>query len=340
MMYPLAALILSIAANAGTAIEDEPPASAEQTFERLPKMGFPPRRWMAFRTTLTGIITASDADDLRTMGGVRMYYSPYIGFDAPAFEWSLIGGGYFGSWGDDEHGDVTLEAGGGLRLRAPPTDFFAGGPLANVTLLYSLDGQQLGGRLDVGATIDVGRVLGLDVFATGMLADFAKNEGTDRTRFAVGGGAELTFDVCSVLNGTCEHLPRAPEVDDRTCNLYTLGNELCGAPGPREPAGNLCDAVARALDTSDNPLMGRDAVTALLEGAMTHANAEAARVLNALLARHRFWRHWLEDGRRAQRIAGMEGSQLAVKRQYAPYPVELAHAIGCDGARTCEYVCD
>ena len=81
-------------------------------------------------------------------------------------------------------------------------------------------------------------------------------------------------------------------------------------------------------------------MTAFLESALENANAEAARILHPLIDLHRAQRVWQDDGRRAKREAVLRNKDLAVTRRYAPYPVELAHALGCDGAQKCEPVAE
>jgi hypothetical protein len=169
----------------------------------------------------------------------------------------------------------------------------------------------------------------------------SKYESGGETRWAtIGGSATVSFEFCSLAKaGACEYAPPKPSLDDHTCELCDEAVSLCDQKGPGSAEANLCEAVNEALDTFDNPLMGRDAVTAFLESALETANAEAARILNPLLDIHREERHWLEDFRRAKREAVIRGKSLAVIRRYAPYPVEIAHALGCDGAKKCENVC-
>lgn len=302
----------------------------------LPDHGFPGRRWTQVRAGLSTLGTTTFQQEMRAMGGLRWYWSPALAQDTPAVEAGLMGGAFAGSWGIRETGGITMEAGGNVRFRLLPLDFITPYILVDTTLLWATSKNQLGGRVDLGLGGEFGRILLVEAAFSGVGSRYEVDG--DTKYVAIGGAGTISFDFCSVARaGACEWDPPKPELDDQTCKLYDRARELCG----HEKAShtNLCAVVDAALDTFEHPLMGRDAVTAFFESALESANAEAARVLNPLFTLHRQQESWLGDGRRATREAVIANEQLAVTRRYAPYPVEIAHALGCDGAKTCEDVC-
>jgi hypothetical protein len=303
----------------------------------LPDMGFPARRWTEARLALTGMLSWPAPVEGRGAGGLRGMWAPYLPFGAPAFQWDVLVGGYVGSWGDTRHGGLTFETGLGARLRLLGLDFWGVGPMMNTTFLYSSSEGRVGFRGDIGLAGDLGRIVGAEISFTALVSDF-EVEGEKRY-FAPGLSGSLSFDFCSLSLEGCAHAPVAPQLDDRTCRIYGLAKRLCDAQGAA-PNGDLCKAVQAGLDTYANPALGDDPVTAMLERAYDIAPEPARQTLAQLLTAHRQWRHWLENGAVARRQAAEVSETLAVKRRYSPYPVELAHALGCDGATRCERLCE
>ncbi len=292
---------------------------------RLPEMGFPERRFMALDVGLATLVTRGP-EELRVLAGPRVLYSPYIDFHAQSFEWTLLAGGYYGSWATPFNRGFTYELGGGVSF--PLSDGWWRLPLIlRSSFIHSPSSYRLGARFEGGVGWEVLRMVTVEVTGNGLLGTFKRDlADPDPVHAAWGIGASLSFDLCA-LDGMswCNHEPKRVTVDDKTCQLYDLANSLARRPNK----GNLCRAVHAALNTYDNPQRGEEPITTFLRGALEDADGEAAVILNRLRLRHEWLRTWLDEGRVARRQAAIGGFTLAVERQYAPYPVELEAALGC-----------
>jgi hypothetical protein len=314
---------------------DDPPPLDPDTCEPivLDEIGILPRRWAEASAGLGTLLTSTDQVHINTSFVIDVV--PFIPKRAQWFKlgaYGAIGGGH---WSSLDHGGFTVEAGGRLRLVVEPNDIVEPYVVLGGGMLYGTDdGGRFGGNGHLGLGIKLGQAAFVEATATSLFAD----TGRTQTGYAPALGGLIGFDFC-VLTGFCEYAAPEPRYVNQTCRLYREAHAAC--PALRQT--RVCAAVARALDTYENGAAGQDEVTAFIATAQRWAAANGDTVLDTALqklaASHAAQREWLAQGRYAVRRALTQERAAAVIRSYAPYPIDLAHALGCMGNATCQATC-
>jgi hypothetical protein len=251
-----------------------------------------------------------------------------------------------GAWGDQQHGQIMWENGGGLKvsflgdltlfdLYAFGTDSFIAGwvgtPNGNAAT-----GNILGG----GVGLRIFRAFALEPtvhWVWSYDAPFVAPDGsTMRSVFDL--GLALSFDTCSF--GYCNRGARRQTTEDATCALYTDAKEqVCKKTADR---ATLCQHARDAMAFSDREpaVLAREAVQKFLE---QFATAEPT--AKPLVSTHDCLGQWRSCGRRQECLLSQKDETIQTRRAYSPYVVELLAALGCntDGSvmkGDCTYSCE
>ena len=264
-----------------------------------------------------------------------------------------------GAWGDQQHGEVMWENGGGLKATF----------LGDLTLyeLYALVSDSLlagFGGVTGGSSVALGNVLGgglgarlfrafaVEVtghwlYSTG--APFIAPDLTSSAGRSVGDiSLSLLFDTCSF--GWCNRGARRQESKDVTCAIYTDARDLVCKAAKKEGGDardRLCQHAreAMALSDTEGPALARDAVARFLGDLATRENGAPHAAAELTLANtNDCLAQWRSCGRKQECLLDQKGETIKTRRLYAPYVVELLAALGCDadGHATpdCNYVCE
>jgi hypothetical protein len=245
-----------------------------------------------------------------------------------------------GRWGDNKHASFSLDP--GLRFRGsfymdPIVDVYA---IAKTDVLVALGigqsvqqalrpglgiGVRLGRAVQIEGTFDVALALG---------SGFIRDSGT--TAWAPGLWLSGGFDLCTL--GSFCNAPEPQQVaEDDTGKLYDDAHAVCAGTKDAALHGDLCAAVDAAMDGDRYPPgPEQDSTEAFLAGVQRELDKKGRERLALRIADMAAHHHAMEACRRKNqrdaRLAAQKSQRLAVHYNYAPFPVLLRRALGCDGA--------
>jgi len=312
--------------------------------EPLPDEGLLPRRRHELHAGLTGLLNYNRGET-HFRFGLLAEATPYIGYGWQALRLSVFDSLAFGRIGDARHGGFSNDLGGRLRISTLPDDVFDLYPLAGGSWLYSTDdGGHSAAHAHLGAGLRLLRVVSFEVTGDLIFGDFIASG--QQVPWVSGVGATVSFDFCS-LGSYCDHDKERARQLDRTCELYGSAHLLC-KKAPSGAKTKLCTALTAALDAERHRKdPAEDATEAYLRATVAELKQQSTRPKRLLrkvrkLARqHRTLSSWRSCGRQQSSCAARADRDLSEMRRYAPFPVELRRAFGCDAeVEPCPNVCE
>jgi hypothetical protein len=248
------------------------------------------------------------------------------------FRIGIRAGWMFGKWGDDDRSAISFVPGMNVRLSFLMLDIWDAYGLWRVEIPAALgDRSAIGLRLGTGLGVRVARGVSVEGTLDAIAAVDHPFRNVGRADVTPGMSLSLAFDMCLLFQGFsgCHTDPPQTTHRDFTCRLYRQAAEQC----PRLSRTATCAAVDEALATT--PYDSHDGMAAFLESL-------GARVpeLAGLLAEHRQLWSDAERRREEERVASQSRRQLSEHCSYAPVPVEIRRALGCDDGGCPKIACD
>lgn len=266
-----------------------------------------------------------------------------------------------GAWGDQQHGEVNVETGGGVRVSilgdltlidvyAQLTDDFIFG-FGSLTPGRSYEPGNAGG---VGIGLRLFRAFSVELTGRAIVAfdtRFTARDGTT-ARVLPELGLAFRFDTCSLMK--CNYVPIQQRTEDVTCAIYSDAHRICGAA---QSAGgsaraDLCKNALKAMSLNDgDPLLARDAVGRFLQDLATNeAGTARAASEGDLVKTNGCLMDWRSCGRKQECLFSQQGQKPESRRMYSPYVLEVMAALGCTadglpvqpatGKPPCDYTCE
>ena len=254
------------------------------------------------------------------------------------FSQALMGG----AWGDQKHGAVISESATGVKFSVLPTfelfDLYGVvtegvlGGTANLPIGWSM---QWGNKLGVGAGLRLFRTFAIELTGQWLYAfgqPFIPVSGGAPRRSVPDGSLSFGVDLCA-FGTACDRVPIAQKSDDATCVIYTLAKSVCDDAGRSASRQQLCEDAAEALSIKPDepPVLARDAFGRFLTDlADRERNTPRAGPTSRLVERNACLEGWRRCGRRQECLLAQHGQNVATRRMYAPYAIEMLGALGCN----------
>jgi hypothetical protein len=355
---PMAVLLATLIPwVAGAQEEDDPIGECPSEGECLDEYNvLMPWRWAGLEMGAR-VMATHQFSDLHMQSGLFFEPSLFLGRDWLFGVGAILGCGG-GLWGDDHHGGFSMEAGGEARLLSPPfAEVLNVAVNGGATWLYGSTGNRaetLRAHADVGFRALQALTVSGSFYS--LFGDF--EQGGKKKSWALGYGLTMRYDFCS-LSPICDRAPPRPELLDCTCDLLLAAADTCQEAQPQPDAHEaLCQALDEALDARSHPACPReDSLSSYLRGALralgvaetlvpcmadggsqnpSHMGAsgsgptgKAIEWVHRLRHHHGLLRSGLIKGRQAGAAAAKRERELRRVARYAPYPVDLRHALGC-----------
>jgi hypothetical protein len=264
-----------------------------------------------------------------------------------------------GAWGDEQHGQIMLENGLGLKVSFLPDlqllDFYG---VATESIISGWGGlasgrsTELGNVAGGGVGLRVFRALSVELTSHWTYAfdsPFTAAGDPHRIRSIPDASLSVGLDVCS-LGTFCDRSPIKQATEDATCGIYTDAKDLCAnmqKTGGAKARADLCQDAVQALSFSESeaPVLARDSFDTFLANlAKSESSKPGGARVATFVTTNACLMDWRSCGRRQECLLSQQGQTVETRRAYSPYALEMLTALGCnpDGsiAQDCAYVCE